>query len=334
MKLLLLYKDYSVHIERFKNAFASNGYEIDTAKITSFAEIPETTSQYDVCIICPIFVIPEEILAQLPERRIYISMAFDITHDYPALPKVERELVKKQIENSSGIICDSIFIKEKVLELARYAIPSIVLPYGIDLQLFSHFEIDKYNPVANINIAAIRNWHGVHNQSSILNAIERIESKGTNLNKIRFHIAGDGPYRKIEEERISKYIEKGLVIDHGKISNKDIMNIIQFCDIYLSSSTTDGASVSLLEAMFSGCIPVVSDIPGNLPWITNEKNGFLFNENPADQLLKVIGMLSDVSHKEFFAEMRAYNRLKIHREADWEKNSLELVNFTVGKLDA
>jgi len=45
--------------------------------------------------------------------------------------------------------------------------------------------------------------------------------------------------------------------------------------IYISLPTSDGTSVSLLEAMSAGCIPVVSDLPVAHEWIDSGKNGII-----------------------------------------------------------
>lgn len=58
--------------------------------------------------------------------------------------------------------------------------------------------------------------------------------------------------------------------------------------IYVSIPNTDGTSVSLLEAMAYGCIPLVSDLPSNREWITDGENGLIVNDfNVAEALIKV-----------------------------------------------
>lgn len=45
--------------------------------------------------------------------------------------------------------------------------------------------------------------------------------------------------------------------------------------LYLSFPSSDGTSVSLLEAMAHGCFPVVSDLPANREWIVDGLNGLV-----------------------------------------------------------
>jgi glycosyltransferase involved in cell wall biosynthesis len=52
--------------------------------------------------------------------------------------------------------------------------------------------------------------------------------------------------------------------------------ILHRASIYVSTSPTDGLSISLLEAMACGLFPIVTDVPGNRPLIQNGENGLLF----------------------------------------------------------
>ncbi len=62
----------------------------------------------------------------------------------------------------------------------------------------------------------------------------------------------------------------------GGVSDAALVEALQGARFYLSASLSDGASVSLLEAMACGVLPIVSDIPANREWITHGENGLLF----------------------------------------------------------
>ncbi len=66
----------------------------------------------------------------------------------------------------------------------------------------------------------------------------------------------------------------------GKIDNSEIPSYMEKAKIYVSTSLADGTSVSLLEALAAGLVPVVTDIDANRPFV-NEKSLFKkgdFNE--------------------------------------------------------
>lgn len=59
--------------------------------------------------------------------------------------------------------------------------------------------------------------------------------------------------------------------------------------VYISIPSSDGTSVSVLEAMSAGCIPILSDLQVSKEWITHLKNGIIEHEsiNPFFELDKI-----------------------------------------------
>ena len=49
--------------------------------------------------------------------------------------------------------------------------------------------------------------------------------------------------------------------------------------IYISIPSSDGTSVSVLEAMSAGCLPILSDIAVSYEWIVNNENGIIEGQN-------------------------------------------------------
>lgn len=64
----------------------------------------------------------------------------------------------------------------------------------------------------------------------------------------------------------------------GFVGPADNQNWYLRASIYVSIPDTDGTSISLLEAMGYGCIPVVSDLPANREWIVDGKNGIIVSD--------------------------------------------------------
>jgi glycosyltransferase involved in cell wall biosynthesis len=48
--------------------------------------------------------------------------------------------------------------------------------------------------------------------------------------------------------------------------------------VFVSVPDSDGTSVSLLEAMGAGCLPVLSDVPANREWVVHGSNGLLVED--------------------------------------------------------
>lgn len=105
----------------------------------------------------------------------------------------------------------------------------------------------------------------------------------------------------------------------GFITQNQQDEIYKKSGFYYSLPTSDATSVSLLEAMAWGCIPIVSNIPANREWIENLKNGIIlsdvdmpWNQNiflqKEDVLMKNRAIISEkaifsTSINEFFSEV-------------------------------
>lgn len=151
----------------------------------------------------------------------------------------------------------------------------------------------------------------------------RILSSNYNIDKIVIHfskilekdheaklvIANEGD----EKENI-KMLCHSLNIENA-VEFVGFLNIKQQEDFYKKSGfyytlpTSDATSVSLLEAMAWGCIPIVSDIPANKEWIKNNENGIIltnidapFNQSILDSKEKIMTLnRAIISEKAIFS---------------------------------
>jgi glycosyltransferase involved in cell wall biosynthesis len=135
---------------------------------------------------------------------------------------------------------------------------------------------------------------------------------------VKFVIVGEGSqkHRLIKFTRdlnVEKYVEF-----KGELSQKDLLDCYFDSDIYVSTSLSDSTSVSLLEAMALGLIPIVTGIPGNREWIEDKKNGFLFpisdHQALAKQIIYAINEFTD------WIDFREKNVSLIKKKAIWEDN--------------
>jgi glycosyltransferase involved in cell wall biosynthesis len=64
----------------------------------------------------------------------------------------------------------------------------------------------------------------------------------------------------------------------GMLGSEDLARSYRRSAIFISVPVSDGTSVSLLEAMAAGCVPVLSDLPANREWVTDQCNGLLVSD--------------------------------------------------------
>ena len=135
---------------------------------------------------------------------------------------------------------------------------------------------------------------------------------------VRFVIIGEGSLKSDLLNLAVKLKAEGHVEFKGIVSRQELMKHYQDADIYVSTSLSDSTSVSLLEAMNCGLIPIVTDVPGNREWIEDQKNGLLFPSSDHRALAeKITGAVNECAR---WPEFRKKNETIIKSRAVWEDN--------------
>ena len=91
----------------------------------------------------------------------------------------------------------------------------------------------------------------------------------------RLEVASGGPQTD-ELRRLAAALGVAERVDFtGVLDASALARSYHRAAVFASVPETDGTSVSLLEAMAAGCVPVLSDLPANREWVTEGRNGFL-----------------------------------------------------------
>lgn len=103
----------------------------------------------------------------------------------------------------------------------------------------------------------------------------------------RFSVSIDEPWKLViaGEDADTPYLkdlaDKSGVRDQiefiGWVDKEKNYEMYNRAKIFVSIPISDATSISLLEAMHSGCIPVVADIPASREWIDDGVNGVIVN---------------------------------------------------------
>jgi glycosyltransferase involved in cell wall biosynthesis len=108
--------------------------------------------------------------------------------------------------------------------------------------------------------------------------------------------------------RLLGWLEKGILSQYTAAS-----------DIYVTTSVSDGASASLLEAMALGLPVVVSSIPGNTEWVSHRDDGLVFPKGDAEALSReILELVRDPSER---GRLGAKAKSTVMERADWRKSS-------------
>ena len=194
----------------------------------------------------------------------------------------------------------------------------VVSPMGVD-DVF--FDIGKKRGGRKGNqsftVLSNRNLQSIYNVSHLIRAIPSVLRAVPNA---RFLIAGDG----LERERLRQEVDRlgiaASVTFLGKIPHEDMPSLLEKTDVYVSTSLSDGASVSLLEAMASGAFPVVTDIAANKEWIADGTNGFLV---PIDDETSLAHKIIQSLRNEGLMEQARQRNWEVVREKAYLKHHME-----------
>lgn len=233
------------------------------------------------------------------------------------------------LQRSDWAVCDCDAVRNKIRQLVSYPNDHIVqFPWGIDFERFTRDSkgTDLTNFLGWENafiVLSTRSWEKLYGIDTLLQAFHfaYIQNK-----KLRLILLGHGALAPWVHEFISVNHLVTVIHQPGVISHEQLPDFFRECDLYMSCSTSDGTSISLLEAMAAGLTVVVSDIPGNREWVVQRQNGYLITPGDSSAFGKVI-LEAATLDKNRRVEMAALNRAIIEQRADWNKNSRKLMSL-------
>lgn len=168
------------------------------------------------------------------------------------------------------------------------------LPFACEEKLERKYTLNRDNP---IQIGYAGRFDGMkHSQKRldlVMDVIYALHCKNINFH---MNFAGDGPARKEMEQLAKERRMQERITFCGKIDRKDIPSFWKKQDIGLSMSDYEGKSISMLETMANGAVPVYTQVSGTRDEIIHEKNGFIIPLGDVkDAAYIIIGMEKDRS---------------------------------------
>ncbi len=173
--------------------------------------------------------------------------------------KLNRYLLKK----ADKIFAVSDQIKDKILKFGVEAEKVFVGQYGINI------DSNTQSIKKDIDILSNRNYVANSNIEFLLDGLKDFKDKKLNIVFVLPHISKE----KIEEFRTSY----PFISFYEQVPYDEMVDFLLRTKIYISATKSDGTSLSLLEAMGSRAIPIVSNIVSNRSWVLDGVNGYLFD---------------------------------------------------------
>ena len=187
-------------------------------------------------------------------------------------------------------------VSQKINEtfIEQYQIPKVKIfykesPVNFDSEFVKNYTLENEKPLKVGFAARISKFQ--KRIDLLIKVIETMDENNVNYN---LEIAGEGSYFNRLITWHTNYKYKNKIVLLGRVS-RDKMN--QFWldkDIYLSVSDFEGASISMLEAMSYGLVPVVTNVSGVEEYVQNKWNGLIAATGDVLQLSKNV---ADISQK-------------------------------------
>jgi glycosyltransferase involved in cell wall biosynthesis len=161
-------------------------------------------------------------------------------------------------------------MKRKAGALPHFAqVPVACLPYGVPIPEDDAIAARDFNrPLQILYLGRLaREQKRVHLFPAIR---DQLISSG-----IPFHwtIAGDGPDRNFLQSALQCSLPNQTVSFSGQVAYGGVPQLLAAHDIFLLASDYEGLPLSILEAMGSGLVPVVSDLPSGIGEVVDETTG-------------------------------------------------------------
>lgn len=191
-------------------------------------------------------------------------------------------MVKFNLRHAHFFSSDSAFMAEEMQRLVPdKKLDITICNFGVaPLNL----EVNKKNI-----IYSNRNHSPLYRIDKVIEGFERF-SKSTAGSNWKLIIAGFGS----ETAKLKSLVEdKGLnekITFVGFVNKEENYRYYAEAKIFVSLPESDATSISLLEAMYYQCLPVLSNLPANQEWVVDNENGIIVHDLDGNYLERALSL--------------------------------------------
>lgn len=225
----------------------------------------------------------------------------------------KRRFVRYALRKATWITSAADHMTERLLEMGIPGDRITTMQYGVDTGVFTPPEDPNERRPLRVVSTRMLEWR--YNVEQLIRAIPAVQSR---VHDVEVVLAGDGPERPALERLVNELGITGVVKMIGRVSHETVPALLRSAAVYVSTSVTDGTSLSLLEAMACGAFPIVTDIPGNRGWVRDGENGFLIRTDDVDALSDRIARV--LEQPDFRDEVVTRNLDLVRQHGDYYAN--------------
>ena len=192
-----------------------------------------------------------------------------------------KKMVQFNLRNADFLTSDSTYMEQEMEKLATLKNKILVANFGIDVT-------PANCPKENI-VYSNRLHKKLYRVDKIIEAFARFK-QNKERKDWRLVVAATGTETENLKDKANKLGLSDDVEFVGWIQKEDNEQWYSKAKIWVSIPESDATSISLLEAMACGSIPVVSDLPSNREWIESGINGIVVEELDSDFISEALTM--------------------------------------------
>lgn len=192
------------------------------------------------------------------------------------------------------IICSNEQVREELK--SHWQIPlqkMIVLPMPVNTKLFSPTDclFDGRDKLLTSIVSCLGPEKGI---DVTIKAFRKCEVENTKLLIVGQDEHPENKNLGFLQNLVKELGLEGRVLFHGGIPHREIAGILQKTDVLIDSRVVGNYSSVVLEALFSSCLVIASNTPGNRAFVSDNITGFLYDVGDVPALSrKIVRALTD-----------------------------------------
>ncbi|MCL5407042.1 MAG: glycosyltransferase [Patescibacteria group bacterium] len=179
----------------------------------------------------------------------------------------EKHLIRKTLQKADLVTCSSLALSQQAQKIGMPKKHWQLIHFGIDLDIFKNQKFSNQEKI----IFCPRAIGSIYNTDILISAFYQISKNDKNVKLALLENIVDENYLLEVEKLIIKYNLVDKVVFWPKVSNEKMIGYYNRAEVVVSLSSSDGCSVSFLEAMATESKIVVTDLPYIREW-ENGKN--------------------------------------------------------------
>jgi glycosyltransferase involved in cell wall biosynthesis len=223
---------------------------------------------------------------------------------------LQRARARFVLARADAVLADARNLADAAIALGAPAARVHCLPWGVDRARFA-----PRGPRTAGLIASTRMHEPVYGIDTVIDAAATVLADRPSA---RIVFAGGGSRTAELEARAGARLPAGRWRFAGRLEPRAMAELLAEAEVFVSASHSDSTSVSLLEAMASGAVPVVSDIGGNREWVSEGDGARLFP--PGDPAALARALAAALDDRAWADAARVRNARVVAERGDWHAN--------------